>query len=230
MRRSYCNSMSGAPSDQTPETEVIACPACKHLLRVPLDWLGTQVQCPECKALFRAPVRSADGKLTEPELLSPVAVAPQAARRKPDLMLMLPAFGLLLCGFTGVAVNGVFLWMFLSDPAGGEGWARNQVKELRKFGFGTPGTPEEMAAEDERSTQQLVAFSRWGGPPALVASAVVLAGGLSIVFRWSYRLAQVACVLAAVNVAHFCCVPGAAFGLWGLLMLGSDEGREHFLR
>ena len=24
-----------------PETEVISCPACKHLLRVPLDWLGS---------------------------------------------------------------------------------------------------------------------------------------------------------------------------------------------
>ena len=42
----------------TPETEVIACPACKHLVRVPLDWLGTQVQCPECKAMFRAPFDS----------------------------------------------------------------------------------------------------------------------------------------------------------------------------
>lgn len=221
--------MSGAPSDQTPETEVIACPACKHLLRVPLDWLGTQVQCPECKVMFRAPVRDASGKLTEPELLSPAPVAP-TTRRKPDLMLMLPAFGLMLCGVTGVLVNGIFLWMFASDPAGGDGWARNQVKELRKLGFGTPGTPEEMAAEDARNAAELAAVSRWAFPLALAASVVVLAGGVSIVFRLSYRLAQVACVLASLNVAHFCCVPGAAFGLWGLLMLGSDEGREHFLR
>src|SRR5262245_45867442 len=89
----------------TPETEVIACPACKHLLRVPLDWLGTQVQCPECKAMFRAPVR-ADGKLTEPELISrPAAPASAPAPRKLDAMLLLPAFGLLFCGIAGFVVG-----------------------------------------------------------------------------------------------------------------------------
>src|SRR6478609_8325273 len=59
----------GEYTNMTPETEVIACPACKYLVRVPLDWLGTQVQCPECKAMFRAPVRE-NGKLTEAELIS----------------------------------------------------------------------------------------------------------------------------------------------------------------
>jgi hypothetical protein len=58
---------------------------------------------------------------------------------------------------------------------------------------------------------------------------VVLCGGLALVRRRGYRFVQVACVLAALNVAHACCVPGALAGLWGLLMLGSDEGREHFL-
>jgi len=59
---------------------------------------------------------------------------------------------------------------------------------------------------------------------------VVLLGGLSIALQWNHRLAQVACVLAALNFAHLCCVPGAVAGLWGLLMLGSEEGREHFQR
>lgn len=215
----------------TPETEVIACPACKHLVRVPLDWLGTQVQCPECKSMFRAPVRS-DGKLTEPELLSrPVSAAAPAApaSRKPDLMLMLPAFGLLLCGVMGLVVNGALLYLFVVDPAGADGWARNQMPALRQMGFGTPGTPEEQAAENERNAEQLAKTYRWLIPLSFVVSATVFAGGLSIALRRYPRLAQLACVLAAVNVAHACCVPGAAFGLWGLLMLGSDEGREHFL-
>jgi hypothetical protein len=64
----------------------------------------------------------------------------------------------------------------------------------------------------------------------LAVSAAVFVGGLSVVRRRNYRFAQIACVLAAVNVAHACCVPGALFGLWGLLMLNSDEGREHFRR
>ena len=65
---------------------------------------------------------------------------------------------------------------------------------------------------------------------SFAASAVVFAGGLSMTRRRNYRLAQVACVLAAVNVAHGCCIPGALAGLWGMLMLSSDEGREHFLK
>ena len=214
----------------TPETEVIACPACKHLLRVPLDWLGTQVQCPECKAMFRAPLRGADGKLTEPELISRPAPATTApGPRKPDLMLLLPAFGLLLCGVMGVVVNGMLLYVFVSDPAGARGWARNQMPALRQMGFGSPGTPEERAAEDERNTEQLARHYQWIVPVSLLVSAVVFAGGFSIARRRNYRLAQLACVLASVNLAHCCCIPGAAFGLWGLLMLGSDEGREHFL-
>ncbi|QJW96292.1 hypothetical protein [Frigoriglobus tundricola] len=210
----------------TPETEVIACPACKHLVRVPLDWLGTQVQCPECKALFRAPVR-ADGKLTEPELVA--GPAPAAARpARPDAMLLLPAFGLLLCGIAGTIVNGVLAYQFVTDPAGATGWARNQVPALRQAGFGTPGTPEEQAAEDERNAAQLAGTYRWLTPVSFVVSVVVFAGGAAMARRRNYRLAQVACALAAVNVAHACCVPGALAGLWGLLMLNSDEGREHF--
>jgi hypothetical protein len=67
-------------------------------------------------------------------------------------------------------------------------------------------------------------------PVSLAVSVVVFVGGVSMVRRRNYRLAQVACVLAALNIAHGCCVPGALAGLWGLLMLGSDEGREHFLK
>lgn len=214
----------------TPETEVIACPACKHLVRVPLDWLGTEVQCPECQAKFRAPAR-VDGKLTAAELLSrPDAPAAPAPRARPDLMLMLPAFGLLLCGLVGAAVNGYLLFVVLADPVGGRQWAAKQAEAARKMGMNAnpAAAPEEQAAQAERETDQLLRQFKWVLPTSLFASAVVLLGGLSIVFRWNYRLARVACVLAALNFAHLCCVPGAVAGLWGLLMLGSDEGRAHF--
>jgi uncharacterized protein YbaR (Trm112 family) len=211
----------------TPETEVIACPACKHLLRVPLDWLGTEVRCPECKALFLAPVRE-NGALTEPVLLA--RADQQPARRKPDLMLMFPAFGLLLCGVAGFVVNAILAYLMFTDPVGATKWTRNQMPALRQAGFGTDGTPEEKAAEDERNAAQLVAVYRVLIPVALGPSALALAGGLAMVLRRGYRLAQVGCVAAALNVAHGCCLPGALFGLWGLLLLGSEEGREHFVR
>jgi hypothetical protein len=214
----------------TPETEVIACPACKHVVRVPLDWLGAQVQCPECKALFRAPVRI-DGKLTEPELISrPTTPPPATAPRKLDAMLLLPAFGLLFCGVAGAIVNAVFLYTFQTTPGGAHEWAKGQMPALRKFGLGTPGPPETEAERNEQDAAQLARFNSWVVPISLAISVVVFAGGVSMVWRRNYRLAQVACVLAALNIAHGCCVPGALAGLWGLLMLGSDEGREHFLQ
>lgn len=214
----------------TPETEVISCPACKHLVRVPLDWLGTQVQCPECKALFRAPVR-VDGVLTGTELLArPDAPAAPKPRVRPDAMLLLPAFGLLLCGVIGTLVNGYFLFFVFSNPAGAKEWAGKQVAATRKLGVGAGGAPEKQAEMDAQETDQLLRWHERILPLSVIASPVVLLGGLSIVFRWNHRLAQVACVLAAVNIANGCCLPGAIAGLWGLLMLNSDEGRAHFER
>lgn len=212
----------------TPETEVIACPACKHLVRVPLDWLGTQVQCPECKAMFRAPRRE-NGQLTEAELLSrPASAVPK--RRKLDVMLLIPAFGLLLCGIVGTLVNGLLMYRLYSAADGGKEWARPQVETLHKLGIGKADTPEAQAQKDEEDVENLIRMQKWLLPIGFAVSVVVFAGGLSIVFRWSHRLSQVACVLASLNFPHLCCVPGAVAGLWGLLMLYSDEAREHFVR
>lgn len=213
----------------TPETEVIACPACKHLVRVPLDWLGTQVQCPECKAMFRAPVR-ADGKLTDAELLSRPVPATAPAPRKLDTMLLMPAFGLLLCGVAGALVNAGLLYFLLTDRTGGKEWGGKQVEAMRKMGVGQAEQPEKQAAKDEKETDDLVRLMRWVLPISLTVSLVVFFGGLSIALRRNYRFAKFACALAALNLAHGCCIPGAVFGLWGLLMLNSDEAREHFAR
>lgn len=211
------------------DTEVIACPACKHLVRVPGDWLGTEVQCPECRSQFRAPVREPGG-LTDAVLLARGDGAPAPERKRPDAMLLIPAFGLLLCGVAGVAVNGFLLTVLFGDPNGGRDWAAKQVAALRQMGLGEGDTPDERAAADATAAGQLVSQLRVLLPVSLAVSAVVLAGGVALVRRRHYRLAQVACVLACVNVAHLCCVPGAVAGVWGLLMLGSAEAREHFGR
>lgn len=214
-----------------PETEVIACPACKYLVRVPLDWLGTQVECPECQAMFRAPVRE-NGRLTEPELIArPAPAAAPVASRRPDMMLMAPAFGLMLCGFASVLVNAWALYALLTHPGGAEGWVKERVvPSLRQAGFGEKVPPEQQAAQDAKEAADSTRLLMWMVPLSLAAGTVTFAGGLSLVLRRNYRLAQVACVVAMVNVAHGCCIPGAVVGLWGLLMLNSDEAREHFRR
>jgi hypothetical protein len=211
-----------------PETEVVSCPACKHLLRVPADWLGQTVQCPECKATFTAPTRAGDA-LTDPVLISapaPVRVAP--ARPKRDLMLMLPAFGLMLVGVVSLIINGYMGGRFLLDPAFASATARQQILMTRQMGFGAEDPEEDRARLDEERAAEAVKWLRVGLPAFAVVGAVIFVGGVAMVRRKGYRLAQVACVLAALNLPNLCCLPGAIFGLWGMLMLMSDEGREHF--
>src|SRR6185436_10191480 len=100
-----------------PETEVVSCPACRHLVRVPADWLGQTVQCPECKATFTAPLREGDA-LGEAVLLSlpqPDANA-SPARPRADTALWIPAFGLMLLGIISLVVNGLTIEQIVRDP------------------------------------------------------------------------------------------------------------------
>lgn len=211
-----------------PETEVVLCPACKHALRVPLDWLGTSVQCPECRAAFRAPARDGSGGLTDAVLLSRPDAERPAARKPLDAMLLLPAFGLMLLGVIGVIVNARTAYQAVTDPAAVRDAVRFQLQELRKAGVGQDDPEADRDRLDAERAEQLVRGLRWGLPAFAAVSGVVFLGGLSIATRWNYRVAQLGCVAAAVNVPHLCCVPGAVVGLWALLMLSSDEGRAHF--
>ena len=214
------------------ETEILACPACRHLVRVPADWLGQSVQCPECQAMFQAPVREGD-RLTAPVLISPshsAALTPPRYRSRPDLLLTFPAFGLMLVGIAAAITNGAMFVRFVSSPDGGKGWLKDQMPGIRQMGFTQPEGPANQEEQDEQAATKLAPWL-WGvWPVAALAGGITFAGGLGIVRRKSYRLAQVGCVLAALNAPHLCCVPGALFGLWGLLMLISDEGREHFTK
>jgi hypothetical protein len=214
------------------ETEVISCPACKHLLRVPLDWLGQSVQCPECKVTFKAPVKIGD-RLSTAELISPPSPVQGARKKKLDAMLLLPAFGLLFCGVVGMLVNGRFLTQMMFDKEASREWMKNAIITLRTKGFAS-SEPKEKASEqyqqDERDVDHLEKLLRWVLPLSLVVSLVVFLGGVSIALRWHYSLAQLGCVLAMLNIAHGCCVPGVVAGLWGILMLNSEEGRAHFGR
>jgi hypothetical protein len=213
----------------TPETEVISCPACNHLLRVPLDWLGQSVQCPECKAMFRAPIHEGDG-LSKPELISRSAPTVISPPKRLDAMLLLPAFGLLFCGAAGVIVNGMLTYKFLADPVRSELYIKHQLANFRDQGFSAEDPPEERERLDDERAGKVSRAMRWVLPLFAGVSAIVFLGGLSIVLRWNHGLAQVGCVAAALNLPHLCCVPGSIAGLWGLVMLNSAEGRAHFGR
>jgi len=204
-----------------PETEVIACPACKHLVRVPADWLGQTVACPECKATFTAPRREGE-VLTEPVLLA-VPPAPPAVGRRTDSFLLLPAFGLMLIGFASTAIDGWVAVRSFGDPARAE----KDVVVILKFWNGEnqlgEKTHEQVAAENAPIVRTIVLL-------CTVLGAISFLGGLSMLRGKRYWLAQAGCVAAAINLANGCCVPGALFGLCGMLLLNSDDGRAHFAR
>jgi hypothetical protein len=212
-----------------PDTEVITCPACKHLLRVPADWLGQTVQCPECKATFRAPVRDGD-RQTEPELIAGPPAAGAPARKPTDAALWLPAFGLMLVGFASTVANGWLSTHYLRDRDDAKRDVLNLIEQARKSGRLTdgPADPDERRKFDEQRAGEYGAKIRVVVPVFAVVGVLEFAGGLAIVLRRGYRLAQVGCVVAVLNVPHGCCIPGAVFGVWGLLMLMSEEGRAHF--
>ncbi|MBA4063910.1 MAG: hypothetical protein C0501_09395 [Isosphaera sp.] len=212
-----------------PETEVVSCPACNHLLRVPLDLLGQPVQCPECRAMFRAPAPDGTGGMAAAELLSrpPGAAAPG---RRADAALLLPAFGLMFCGVAGVGTNGYLAYLFAAEPGVAAEYVRDQFSKARGYGFGADDPEGERDRLDGERAVATARWMRWYFPPAAGAALLAFLGGLSIALGWNYRLAQVGCVTAGLNLTGCCCVPGAAAGLWGLLMLRSGEGRAHFGR
>jgi hypothetical protein len=197
-------------------------------LRVPLDWLGQPVQCPECQARFQAPVRIGGG-LSAPELISRAPAAAPAAGKRFDATLLLPAYGLLLCGVVGVVVNVLLAYKFFADPAGSEQYVRNQLTNFRQHGFGADDPAEARDQLDNERAGRIARAMKWVLPLFAGVSALAFVGGLSIAFRWNYRLAQLGCIAASLNIPHLCCLPGALAGLWGLLMLQSDEARAHFV-
>lgn len=234
---SLCGSQRGegegvsGPSE-AGATEVIACPACRHLLRVPVAWLGEAVQCPQCRARFRAPVRQGE-RLSEPELLEAggaAAAGNQGGRGAgaPDAALWLPAYGLIVCGLAGLIVNVLITWRLHSDPEGSRAYVQHQIERLREWGFGADEAEAEQPQRDAERGEWAMRHLPWIVPASAGAAALALLGGLSIALRWNYRLAQIGCLAAGLNPVGLCCLPGALVGLWGLILLQSEEGRGHF--
>ena len=201
------------------ETEVISCPACKHVLRVPPDWLGQTVQCPECQATFTSPRRDG-GALTEAVLLTDSRPV-QPIRKSADVALWLPAFALMLLGVVSLVVNSLTLADIANDPAQFEERKKAEAAEMSKL-FGQD--PQAGANNPGANWPVLAGITGWG----IVCGVASFAGGLGMALRKWYWLARLGSALAVVNFAGCCCVPGAFVGVWSWMLLRSDEGREHF--
>src|SRR5687768_3588013 len=100
---------------------VTRCPACRHLLTVPDDFLGKVVTCLECRAAFEAPAQTGDA-FTAPKLVRP-------GRFKVPAFVFVPMYGLLLLGAAGVIVNGYLFVTFRNDPEAAKAFAAGLFRQ-----------------------------------------------------------------------------------------------------
>jgi hypothetical protein len=222
-----------------PEPLLIRCPTCNHALQLPEEFLGKIVTCLECRTPFDAPVR--DGET----LTAPVT------RAKPSRVparLFIPMFGLLLFGFLGVFVNGYLWWWFHTDPKAAATFAEANFQFMMTMEPPKPSDDkkldkdeakklaEQFAEQQQRAAKEAASQVSVAGMKRirivfLVMSLGVLAGGFSFAMRSSYPYCFVACVLSAVNTPDLgCCFFGIVIGVWGAIVLVSDEGRAYFGR
>lgn len=229
-----------------PESAVVRCPACSHLVAVPEEYFGKVVTCLQCHAVMEVPVR---------ELMKqqPVRLV-RPGRRKVAPFVFVPMFGLLLLGGAGVLVNS-YLWYSMSrDEEVAKSFVRflvlQQIKESpeplerRRDADGKliPPTEAEVAEaearqrdfvqdQEKRIAETVAVTAPYAAPaqiPFIFVSLGVFLGGVAFAARRWYPLAFIGCGLALLNINHACCVPGAIVGIWGVIALISEDGRRHF--
>jgi enoyl-CoA hydratase/carnithine racemase len=133
-------------------------------------------------------------------------------------------------GVAGLVVGGWNATRYFGDPSEAKQDVLQMIEESRKRGLGPPALadPAEQEQADNDQAEQMARSLRMLIPLFTVVSGLVFYGGLAMALRRHYRMAQVGCILAMVNIAYGCCIPGLAVGAWGLLMLNSAEARAHF--
>ncbi|OWK41868.1 hypothetical protein [Fimbriiglobus ruber] len=221
---------------------VIVCPGCQKLLHVPTRAIDKPAHCPHCRAAFHIPPAPGGGPGT------PVKVSEGYSLPR---VLLIPAFGLLMLGLAGTAVNGYLSVLFAFKPGAALEFARGRVTEARMAkGMTALGraddwelAPHAAVAGGAGAAASAAAVEAWtdeqtaaGWAPnqlsihvaSTIVSALTLLGGAAILRGRFYWLALIGCLAAIVNVNHLCCVPGAITGIWGILSLVRDEGRAHF--
>ncbi|QEL17330.1 hypothetical protein [Limnoglobus roseus] len=224
-----------------PEPLLIRCPHCNHALSLPEEFLGQIVSCLECRSPFRAPVREGD-KLTAAEKLPrPVRI---------PVRLFVPTFGLLLLGFAGLFVNLYLAWWFQADPKAAGQFAEANMffmletdppAEKPKDGQKLTDDEEKKRREDQAERQQQLVKEAAGkvSPEGMkrvrlafaAVSLGVLVGGFCFALRKGYYFCYFACLLAALNSPDIgCCFIGVVIGVWGFMVLISDEGQQYFRR
>jgi hypothetical protein len=233
-----------------PEAHLIRCPHCNHALSLPEEFLGQVVTCLECRSPFRAPIRDGD-KLTE-SLKLPKKTRIPARLFLPTFGLLLLGFvGLFLNAYLwwwfhndpqGASQFAEANMVFMLETKPAPPTDKNKPDPKKKL------TAEEQQRQIDESKKRIEEFGNAQEKSVKdvakgvsadgmkrvrlifgVISLGVVIGGFCFALRKAYYFCFLACFLSAINSPDLgCCFIGVIVGIWGFMMLISEEGRAYF--
>jgi hypothetical protein len=199
---------------------------------VPDELLGQRVKCPTCGTNFNAEVKDfppagepvasealeADqGPAQRPWERTPGEDDYGPSRRRPSSLgaVAAPGICLLITGILGILIN-LFQVFYALTPA-------------------PPPPPKKAGNPDPNQEFMEMVQQSTHGPVPMVAGAVfafvslvVVGGAVAMLRGRMHWLAVTGSVLAIVNIGNFCCVLGAPFGIWSLVVLFREDVRQAF--
>jgi hypothetical protein len=210
--------------------DVIHCPACNFQLRLPPELAGSAVECPQCHTRFTAPVPAVRPAGDRPP---PGRDYDAVAQPVGDYVHAPPAGG------GGVIAAGIALLIVSLLSAGffalmisGFAEVKKDPTEFNKAMEQAMDRNPNLGPQQRAQMQQWFSWLRDNG---LAASAVQLAlnlatllGAILMIARRGYILAVLACILALNPTNCPGCILQVPFGIWGLIALLSESGRQAF--
>jgi hypothetical protein len=197
------------------QTDILLCPACRGRVRIPRQYLGTQVQCPLCHAKFRAPDPLPVAEVRPDDQFGyEVTAAPpeQAENSALATWLTLTGIGVILANLLSLLVSALNILVSFDRELA------NQISKNSPFGMRLSGDDLQVAL-----------FLKGG--IFLVVSTLGLFGGVMMLLRRAYLMALIGSVATILNLSDCCCLPlNFLLGLGGLVVLLLPGTRDLFRR
>ena len=208
-------------------SELVNCPNCGEMARVPEALYGQAVRCPACKTMYVSPKPTPEGGWTVARAVKDIrGTDPDPDRADRAFNPFVPGLGLTLVGIVAFLVNSVVAYQVFTDPEGFTNRMLQGIEEAR----------DNRKIDEETATMLLDGFKnsvpqlQVALPAFMGISALMVGGGLSMISRRFYWLAVLGSLATFVNFANLCCCVGAPLGIWSLVVLFNPDTRMLFRR
>jgi DNA-directed RNA polymerase subunit RPC12/RpoP len=206
------------------------CATCNALLRVPDDRAGKLVRCPHCQGVMMAVATepTAAGAPNPFADLSPVETNPYAAPKPGGFDFgQPPAYVSASQASVKARLQGPAIGMIVAAALGIAMWVFTLVVNMATGPENVQLPPAQNEAE--RMGQQVGYWMGSTGAPifATVLMLVILYGAWKMMRAESYGWAMTAAILSLFPCTG-CCILGAPFGIWALVVLNDASVRACF--